>query len=163
MDAGVQTRGLGGGATALTLCVTNMSNRLFRKEFVQALLSREPGLLDAPDSSGRTPLMLAAAPLKQFVYQFLFKSANLLACDNEGWTALTLLLESRADPCYVDEFLSAMRKRYPLIGGVPKKKKKKKGVPNDGQPRALGANSTDRGVTLHRPVFMQRSRKRQRK
>jgi ankyrin repeat protein len=125
MDAGVQTRGLDGGATALTRCVTNMDDRLFREEFVQALLSREPGLLDAPDSSGRTPLMLAAAPLKQFVYQFLLKSANLLACDNEGWTALTLLLEARAHPYFVDEFLSSMRKRYPLIGGVP----------NDGQQR----------------------------
>jgi ankyrin repeat protein len=78
--------------------VDEISNLVSQRQYEQAseLISRDPRLVDDPDSIGRTPLMLAVAqqpaPLG-FIQALLSKNADVNAKDHSGTTALMLAVQ----------------------------------------------------------------------
>jgi ankyrin repeat protein len=93
LKAGLRTRGLSKGSTALTACCTRFNHDPV--PLMRALLAHDPGLLEATDGNGETPLVVASRRSSPSGKLFLLRAgADPAACDSDGRTALHMLWDS---------------------------------------------------------------------
>jgi ankyrin repeat protein len=75
------------------------ASEAFSCRWLRSILAEEPGLLDEPDSTGKTPLMLAALEgAASVVTELLARGASLRKADVEGSTALAFGCQSSSLP-----------------------------------------------------------------
>jgi ankyrin repeat protein len=104
LEAGMRTRGLSQGMTALTACAGSY-DICQAEPLMRALLAHDPALLEEPDGCGMAPMLVASrcSSLQSRMMFLLRAGADPLVYDDFGLTALHWLWDEFAFPHWNDD------------------------------------------------------------